>query len=118
MRTRNLAAGILAAALAAYPGSAPAQLVPRLVDYPVTHTSACAVDQSTHLVEQHSVTFVQRVRRDDFRVFAAPGCRDGSLLFTVTFLDGRCANYSWAAGVARDVAVDPCAFATRTLGSL
>jgi hypothetical protein len=129
-------AALAAALLASAPGPAAAQLVPRLVDYPVAQTSACAEDLSTHLVERHRVTYTGGVRRDDVEVYSAPGCSAEALLFTISvarasnattitptaagvaFLTTRCSGHDWHTGVAQDVSSDPCQFIAPTLGSL
>ena len=135
---RPLAPALLAAALSSLPSPAPAQIVPRLVDYPVTRTSACATDASTQLAERHSVTVDDRGRHDELQVFAAKGCSQDALLFTldyhraaqlstatmtptargVGFLQERCTNYAWHAGETLDVTQAPCSFVLPTLGSL
>lgn len=133
--TPVLAAGVMAASLAAIPRSSPAQLVPRLVDYPVAQTNACVVDRSTHLAERR-VGYPKSSRREDVQVYAESGCGAASLLFTISvasmpaattitptaggvaFLNDRCAQYAWRAGVAQDVTSDPCTFVAPVLGSL
>ena len=135
---RFLAPALLAAALASLPSPAPAQIVPRLVDYPVTRTSACAIDPSTQLAERHSVTVDEGGRRDRLEVFGDAGCAHDALLFTldyrraaqlstaamtptergVGFLQARCTNHAWRAGETLDVTQAPCSFVLPTLSSL
>lgn len=111
---RPLAALALAAAALA-PAAAPAQLVPRLVEYPVA--AACQAAPQGALATQE--------RGGSVRVFASANCAPDTLLFTiapnrtqpaartitptalgVAALARRCSNYAWQAGTPQTIAGD------------
>jgi hypothetical protein len=121
--------------MAASPLPAPAQLVPRLVDYPVTRSSACTPDGATGFSEIHRVTYAGGQREDALLVFNAPNCPGGALLFTVSMrpprdlavtptaagsalLHDRCASYDWKAGVEQAVSQNDCALVAPVLAVL
>jgi hypothetical protein len=116
------AAGLAALAVtlfSAAPGRA--QMVPRLVDYPV-YNAACVTDPHTGLAQQ-------RTADGRIQVFSLQGCPANALLYTVavgraadgsaktsvtptglgvSFLAESCSQYSWAAGAAQDVSASGC----------
>ena len=97
-------------------GSRPAaaQMVPRLVDYPVT--AACVTDTHTGLAQERIANRIA--------VFSVAGCPANALLYTVSTAHGRttvtptalgvaflaesCAQYPWTAGSAQDVSASGC----------
>ena len=120
MQTRFLALAALLSAVLAGARPAAAQLVPRLVDYPVVRVAACSPDPAGGVSRQVVTNGPQR----SVRVYASPVCEPATLLFTIVrgtsgsnsivptqsgaaFLADRCGEYAWQPGIAQDV-TDRC----------
>ena len=114
-----LFAAVALSALAAAPVPGAAQIVPRLVDYPVYAVPACQLTPGSALA----------TRRDGSAVAVYPaskGCDSNALLFTVktqpngasrtitpttlgvATLAQSCGQYEWKAGTPQDVSAGDC----------
>ncbi|MBV8490261.1 MAG: hypothetical protein JO199_07010 [Candidatus Eremiobacteraeota bacterium] len=116
-----LAAATLVAALAAGSAPAAAQLVPRLVEYPVVHASACHAGPEAGLASRRVASGGSSPRTE---VYSGSACAREALLFTVSehtvtptqlgasFLNRQCGDVVWTANAPADIAAAGCSAIT------
>ena len=120
-----LTLALIGAALTAAATSARAQFVPRLLDYPVVHVTACLPDAQTSLASKRSTWSAGGTQNERIDVYSDGNCAQDALLFSVriegdtrvvtptalgtAFLGSRCSDIEWKAGIPQPLAATQCA---------